>query len=137
MALSWQQNVYLAQNEAFFSVPNEVWRRSFEQLFVCKTRGFLFWGNALNFRLFLRPLKELLVLVGKLSLPLILAGFTTRFQHGGKLGAALFPLMTALPPDEISSTLSSHSIPVPFLLFSWKMPVQTPLRTRLRDKLCD
>lgn len=72
--------------------------------------------------------------MGEISLPLILAGFTTRFQHGGKLGAALLPLLTALPPDELSSTLTSHSIPVPFLLFSWKMLVQTPPRTRLRDK---
>lgn len=144
MALSWQQNVRLAQNRAFFLLLLLFLPKSgdgsFEQLFVCKPQGFLRSGRARGeFALFpTRRLGELLLSVGELSLPVTLAGFITRFLSGGE---ALSELPRIPQRDSSGSSGAFISInelecssPVPFHLFPWKMPVQTPSRTQLRDK---
>lgn len=142
MALSWQQNVRLAQNGAAFFLLLLLFLPksgdgSFEQLFVCKPRGFLRSGHAWReFVLFpTRRLGEPLLSVGEL-LP---AHDLGRIHLSG--GEALSELPRIPQRDSSGSSGAFISInelerssPVPFHLYPWKMPVQTPWRTRLRDK---
>lgn len=144
MALSWQQNVRLAQEQGFFF------------LFLMKSGDvvlsswlFVSFGVS-SFRDTYRD--EFAVprgapggaapVRGEIPLPGALATSTPhspgREGLRGSCPHPLFPCVTAWAlgafagPDE-----PEHSSPVPFHLSAWKMPVQTPPRTRLRDKLFD